>query len=305
MGTPSTDPSLSNLGLTSRSCPAGRCGVLTPQSYGRSLISRPPLTDPDTPMTRRISLPAVAVPEQDEGAQPELDLRAQIEARVAQRRIAIKADPVVRGAAHLSELAAVPPTAGASRNGRAHHARPTRPSHWRHRLRSLSMLAITLVCVLVLRIFVVATFYIPSASMEPTLHGCDNCEADMVAVDKLSYQFSKVSRADVVVFDRPPLAPAADKELIKRVIGLPGETISGHDGRVFVGSTALNEPYVNPACHGTADFGPVVVPPARYFMMGDNRCNSADSRVFGTIPKSSIVGRAFAVIWPVKHLRWL
>jgi signal peptidase I len=247
----------------------------------------------------------VAVPGQDEGAQPELDLRAQIEARVAQRRIATKTDPVVRVAAHLSQVTAVPPTAGASRNGRAHHARPAAPSRWRGRLRLLSMLAITLVCVLVLRMFVVATFYIPSASMEPTLHGCDGCEADMVVVDKLSYQFSDVSRGDVVVFDRPPLAPAADKELIKRVIGLPGETISGHDGRVFVGSKAIREPYVNPSCHGTTDFGPVVVQPGHYFMMGDNRCNSADSRVFGTIPKSSIVGRAFAVIWPFKHLRWL
>jgi signal peptidase I len=167
------------------------------------------------------------------------------------------------------------------------------------------MVAMTVLGVLLLRMFVVATFYIPSASMEPTLHGCETCEPDMVIVDKLSYRFSGVSRADVIVFDRPPLAPTADKELIKRVIGLPGETVSGHDGRVFIGSKALHEPYLNPACHGTPDFAPVVVAPGRYFVMGDNRCNSADSRVFGTIAKASIVGRAFAVIWPWKHVRWL
>jgi signal peptidase I len=247
----------------------------------------------------------VAEPEQIEGAQPELDLRARIEARVAQRRIATQSKPVAHAAHHLAEIAPVPAPTHTPRQARAHHARPAGPSRWRSRLRLFGMLAITVVCVLVLRMFVVATFYIPSASMEPTLHGCDTCQADLVIVDKLSYRFSSVSRADVVVFDRPPQAPAADKELIKRVIGLPGETISGHDGRVFIGAKALNEPYVNRACHGTADFAPIVVPPGHYFMMGDNRCNSADSRVFGVIPKSSIVGRAFAVVWPFKHLRWL
>jgi signal peptidase I len=170
---------------------------------------------------------------------------------------------------------------------------------------ALGFVLAVVVTVVALRMFVVASYYIPSASMEPTLHGCQHCEPDLVVVDKLSYRFGSVSRSDVVVFNRPPLAPPEDAQLIKRVIGLPGETISGHDGRVFVGSKALTEPYVNPACGGTADFAPVRVPAGEYFMMGDNRCDSLDSRVFGVITGSSIVGRAVAVSWPVKHLRWL
>ena len=167
------------------------------------------------------------------------------------------------------------------------------------------MLLILALAVLGLRTFVVASYYIPSASMETTLHGCPTCEPDMVLVDKVSYRFHSVSRDDVVVFNRPPLAPADDKELIKRVIGLPGETVSGHDGHVWIDNRELVEPYVNPACHGTADFAAITVPTGRYFMMGDNRCDSFDSRMFGTIAKSAIVGRAFAVMWPVKHLSWL
>lgn len=162
-----------------------------------------------------------------------------------------------------------------------------------------------MVVVVALRRFVVASYYIPSGSMEPTLHGCRHCEPDLVVVDKLSYRFGSVARSDVVVFDRPPLAPPEDKQLIKRVIGLPGETVSGHDGKVFIGTRPLPEPYVNPACHGTEDFAAVRVPAGKYFVMGDNRCDSLDSRVFGVIAGSSIVGRSVAVSWPVKHLRWL
>jgi signal peptidase I len=166
------------------------------------------------------------------------------------------------------------------------------------------LLAVT-VTVVAMRSFVISSYYIPSASMEPTLHGCQSCQPDLVLVDKLSYRFSSVARADVVVFDRPPLAPPEAAELIKRVIGLPGETISGRGGKVFVGTKALAEPYVNPACGPIADFAAVKVPAGTYFMMGDNRCDSLDSRIFGAIPGSSIVGRAVAVSWPVKHLRWL
>jgi signal peptidase I len=186
-----------------------------------------------------------------------------------------------------------------------HGQLPQTPGRANRLARLAFLLVLTLVAVLGLRSYVIASYYIPSASMETTLHGCPNCEPDMVLVDKLSYRVSAISRTDVVVFNRPPLAPPEDKQLIKRVIGLPGDVVSGHDGHVYIGSRQLVEPYVNPACHGTADFPAVTVPAGRYFMMGDNRCDSFDSRMFGTIPRSSVVGRAFAVIWPVKHLRWL
>lgn len=174
-------------------------------------------------------------------------------------------------------------------------------SRARSLLRTVLLLLMTLLAIVAVRTYVVASFYIPSASMEPTLHGCPHCEPDMVVVDKLSFHFSQLSRTDVVVFNRPPLAPPEDKQLIKRVIGLPGETVSGHDGHVYIGGKPLIEPYLNPACDGTADFAAVKVPAHEYFMMGDNRCNSFDSRFFGFIPESNVVGRAFAVIWPVKH----
>ncbi len=163
----------------------------------------------------------------------------------------------------------------------------------------------TVALVLGLRVFVVASYYIPSESMEPTLHGCSGCEPDRVMVDKLSYRVISPARGDVVVFTRPPDLQVPDKDLIKRIIGLPGQTVQGHDGAVYVDGTALVEPYVNPACHGTADFPTVHVPTGRYFVMGDNRCYSEDSRVFGTIPRASIVGRAFAIVWPVKRISGL
>jgi signal peptidase I len=193
----------------------------------------------------------------------------------------------------------------APEQGREPAAARRPPSRIRRLVRTLAFLLAVAVVMVALRRFVVASYYIPSGSMEPTLHGCRHCEPDLVVVDKLSYRFGSVARSDVVVFNRPPLAPPEDPQLIKRVIGLPGETVSGHDGRVFIGDRALSEPYVNPACGGTSDFAAVTVPAGKYFVMGDNRCDSLDSRVFGVIAGSSIVGRSVAVSWPLKHLRWL
>jgi signal peptidase I len=195
--------------------------------------------------------------------------------------------------------------APASERGRRPAGAQRPPSRIHRLLRTLVFVLAVVVVVVALRRFVVASYYIPSGSMEPTLHGCKHCEPDLVLVDKLSYRFGSVDRSDVVVFDRPPLAPPEDRQLIKRVIGLPGETVSGHDGKVFIGTRALSEPYVNPACHGTGDFAAVRIPAGKYFVMGDNRCDSLDSRVFGVIAGSSIVGRSVAVSWPIKHLRWL
>jgi signal peptidase I len=225
------------------------------------------------------------------------DVRAQIRNRVAERRSVgfSLGDPAVRRRALKRK-----------RQDRRRHRyqRPPRLSGW---AQVVVFAVITALIVIGLRSFVVASFYIPSGSMEPTLHGCPGCEPDLVMVERLSYRFSHVSRGDVVVFSKPPSLAAPDKELIKRVIGLPGETISGHNGKVWIGNRPLSEPYVNPACGGqdTFDFAPVKIPPGRYFMMGDNRCDSEDSRYFGTVAGNTIVGRAFAVVWPYKHWRWL
>lgn len=188
---------------------------------------------------------------------------------------------------------------------RTHHRRHVPSRQFAFPIRLLVLVAVAGLLAFGLRAFVVEPFWIPSESMEPTLHGCSGCNNDRLLVDKLSYHLHAVHRGDVVVFHRPPGVEAPESVLIKRVIGLPGETVSGHDGQVWIGQRPLEESYVNPACHGTTDFDPVTVPSGRYFVMGDNRCNSSDSRVFGPIPRSSIIGRAFLIIWPVGRIHWL
>jgi signal peptidase I len=172
-------------------------------------------------------------------------------------------------------------------------------------LRLLVLIAVAGMLAVSLRTFVVEPFWIPSESMEQTLHGCSGCNDDRLLVDKLSYKLHGVHRGDVVVFHRPPGVDAAEEVLIKRVIGLSGETVSGHDGKVWIGSRMLEESYVNGDCRGTRDFDRVKVPPGDVFVMGDNRCDSTDSRVFGPIKKSSILGRAFLIIWPLGRIHWL
>jgi signal peptidase I len=157
-----------------------------------------------------------------------------------------------------------------------------------------------LVVAMVLRAVLFQAFWIPSESMEPTLQ-----RDDRVLVNRLSYRVGDVGRGDVVVFDRPPGQPDNGiDELIKRVIGVEGDTVEGRDGRILVNGVARDEDYLAP---GTffGDFGPVVVPEDHVFVMGDNRDNSVDSRIFGPIDEDSIVGRAFVLFWPLDRLGWL
>jgi len=167
------------------------------------------------------------------------------------------------------------------------------------------LIVVSLLSIFVVRPYIVEPFYIPSASMEPTLHGCPGCEPDRVLVDKVTYRFRDPQRGEVVVFGRPANLDVSDHELIKRIVGLPGETVSGHDGSVWIGDRRLDEPYVNASCDGTADFPPTTVPSGDMFVMGDNRCDSLDSRAFGPVSESGIVGRAFMIVWPPSRVHWL
>jgi signal peptidase I len=169
----------------------------------------------------------------------------------------------------------------------------------------ITVVVVAILVAVLMRSFVIQSFWIPSGSMEPTLHGCSGCQNDRVLVDKLSYRLHDVNRGDVVVFSRPAGVPEEDKYLIKRVVGLAGETISARAGTVIVDGRSLVENYVNPQCAGTEDFGPTTIPAGKIFVMGDNRCGSLDSRGFGTINESTVVGRAFLIIWPVGRLHWL
>lgn len=147
----------------------------------------------------------------------------------------------------------------------------------------------------VVKTYLLQAFYIPSGSMEHTLE-----VNDRVLVNKVSYRLHDVHRGDVVVFERPETTSGDPeiKDLIKRVVALPGETVEVADGRVLVDGRPLAESYLAP---GTQTYGAVrtTVPPGHLWVMGDNRSNSSDSRVFGPIDEDLVVGRAFVKVWPI------
>ena len=153
-----------------------------------------------------------------------------------------------------------------------------------------------MIAALVLRAFVIQPYFIPSGSMESTL-----LVGDKVLVNKLAYDFHPIHRGDVVVFNRLPDDPDPGVDvLIKRVIGLPGETISASGGKIYIDGKLLPQPWLPKNTNTyTQPFGPTTIPAKCYFMMGDNRNNSTDSRVFGCVPKSYIIGRAFVIVWPL------
>ncbi len=178
---------------------------------------------------------------------------------------------------------------------------PEEPSRTRSSAKSivewLGVILGALLVALLIKTFLLQAFYIPSRSMEPTLR-----IGDRVLVNKLSYKMHDINRGDIVVFERPPDEPPdAIKDLIKRVIALPGETISSENGHVFIDGRPLEEPYLEPGTL-TENLPPTLVPEGRIFVMGDNRGDSRDSRYFGPIDEDLVVGRAFVRIWPVTHL---
>jgi len=160
--------------------------------------------------------------------------------------------------------------------------------------------------------WVVKPYWIPSASMEPTLH-----IGDRVLVNRFIYHLHPPRRGDIIVFHPPgyganPIKDStheANVNYIKRVIGLPGETIQIVKGTVLichaphVGCHALREPYV--ATHHYPDYGPFTIPPGDYFVMGDNRANSEDSRSWGPLPRRNIIGEAMLIAWPPDRISTL
>jgi signal peptidase I len=183
-----------------------------------------------------------------------------------------------------------------------------------HRWRDTAVVVVVaLVVALLLRLFVVETYFIPSASMEPALQ-----VGDRILVNKLSYDFHAVHRGDIVVFSRPAKEHCAGPvvaDLVKRVIGLPGETISlSGTGRVVIDGAPLPETWLPQLERATTYPGPpgtgydlnrpYKIPSGQYFVMGDNRMNSCDSRWWGPISKSSIVGKVDLRIWPLGALHF-
>ncbi len=158
------------------------------------------------------------------------------------------------------------------------------------------------VMALLLKTFLVQAFYIPSGSMEPTL-----MIQDRVIVNKLSYKLHGVNRGDIVVFERPDDEVDSDiKDLIKRVIALPGESLVIEENGIYVNGRKVHEPYLPSGTVTSTDASPLkcteeqpcVIPQESVWVMGDNRTNSRDSRWFGPISEKKIVGRAFMRVWP-------
>jgi signal peptidase I len=174
----------------------------------------------------------------------------------------------------------------------------------------LGVVVVALVVAFLLRTFVIATYSIPSGSMEPTLK-----VGDRIVVDKLSYHLHGVGRGNIVVFSTPPKEDCAGPpvaNLVKRVIGLPGETVSLSGGNVFIDGRALAEPWLPASEQGRTYPGPSPdayslhhpfhVPKGDVYVMGDNRTLSCDSRYWGPIAQSTIVGKVDLRIWPLSRL---
>ena len=145
------------------------------------------------------------------------------------------------------------------------------------------------------RPYVVEAYRIPTESMVPTLE-----VGDRVLANKFVYRFTEPERRDIVVFDS--IAEDDDQTLIKRVVGVAGDEIQVQGGVLYVNGEEQEEPYLNDADQPRGFYGPTVVPEGHVFVMGDNRGNSADSRVFGPLPLENLKGEAFMRFWPVSKI---
>ena len=175
-----------------------------------------------------------------------------------------------------------------------------------------------LILTILVKGFLIQAFYIPSRSMEPTLD-----VGDRVVVNRLAYRLGDPAHGQVAVFLRPtgveqapgggPLSwvrravaqglggtPPGNEDLIKRVVGLPGDVLEGRDGYLWRNGSRVDEPYMRPGTF-TSDFKKVRIKPDHLWVMGDNREDSADSRVFGQIHRSALVGRAVLTVWPIPN----
>ncbi|MDQ2886469.1 MAG: signal peptidase I [Chloroflexota bacterium] len=160
----------------------------------------------------------------------------------------------------------------------------------------IETIVLTLLMFLVINL-AVQNFDVDGHSMEPNLH-----DQERLMVDKWTYMFHPPARGDVVVFVAPP-QPTLD--YVKRIIAIPGDTLTIRNTTVIVDGVTLNETYINPANQGNPfaekRIENMVIPPGDYFVLGDNRANSSDSRDWGLLPRNNIIGRAALVYWPLRQ----
>jgi len=214
----------------------------------------------------------------------------------------------------VTDVQTDPPATPTPPQGRR-HARPSsfKSNFWKE---LPILIGAAVVVALLVRTFVLQTFYVPSESMEHTLN-----INDRVLVNKLVYDFRSPRRGEVIVFTSPLDWRTAEneKDFVKRVIGVPGDHVACcTNGHITVNGAVIDEPYLDPDAGPNAPASPntfsIDVPPGRLWVMGDNRVESADSRYHyqqtsniqeATIPISSVIGRAFVLFWPPGRATWL
>jgi signal peptidase I len=196
-----------------------------------------------------------------------------------------------------------------------HRATRRLPEPWRTIFDWAATITFAIAFVLVFEAEVAKPYRIPSSSMEPTLHcakpgaWCLSSHNDRIIANRLAYAFGAPKRGQIVVFKAPPAASTCGSgdggsTFVKRLVGLPGDTISERNGVVFVNGTRLSEPYIDPALrdHQTGTWPRISA--AHYFFLGDDRAHSCDSRTWGTVPRSSLIGPAIVTYWPLSRLAW-
>ena len=189
------------------------------------------------------------------------------------------------------------------------------PQPWRGIIDWVVTIAGAILIVLAIKAWIVNPYRIPSSSMEPTLHcarggaGSSGCEArfsDRVPANRFIYHFRDPHRGEIVVFNVPKAAEAACGSggvFVKRIIGLPGEVWQERNGYVYIDGKRLSEPYIKPDRRDFQSYPARKIAKGNYFMMGDNRESSCDSRRWGTVPRKSIIGKVFAIYWPPQRIR--
>lgn len=184
------------------------------------------------------------------------------------------------------------------------------PRPWRVAIDWAVTIVGAVVIVFLIKAYVVNPYRIPSSSMEPTLHcarpgaGCLAHFSDRVLANRFIYHFRSPHRGEIIVFKTPPLAAqrcGAGGTFVKRLVGLPGETVSEQNGYVYINGRKLNEPYIKPD-RRDSESGTWRVPRGGYFFMGDNRAQSCDSRVWGSVPRHNIIGGVFFIYWPPSRI---
>ncbi|MGZ4281767.1 MAG: signal peptidase I [Gaiellaceae bacterium] len=181
------------------------------------------------------------------------------------------------------------------------------PRPWRIAIDWIVTIAGAILIVLAIKQWVINPYRIPSSSMEPTLHcarpgqGCEARLSDRVLANRFIYHFRSPHRGEIIVFNTPTKAAQAacnaSGTFVKRLIGLPGETVREKNGFVYIDGKRLNEPYIQASRRDT-ESGVWPVAPGHYFFMGDNRKESCDSRRWGSVPRKNIIGEVFMTYWP-------